>query len=238
MPRRNRIAIAHYPHHIVQRGHNHRAVFVTEGDRLAYLDTLREFRAELGLKIYGYCLMTNHVHLVVDPGAEPKNLSSLMKRLAGRHTRRINQLQRWSGTSWEGRFKCSPIESDSYLLACTRYIDLNPVRANLVGRPEDYPWSSYRARIGLVDCDWLDQDPCYIALSPSEQRRRERYREFVELGIDDNELKFIRSAVRRNQLTGSDAFIREIERLTEQRILNRTRGRPSAEIRTIRRGTD
>jgi putative transposase len=120
MPRRARIAVAHYPHHLVQRGHNRRAVFVTDRDRLTYLETLREFRAELGgLKIYGYCLMTNHVHLIVDPGDDSTNLGLLMKRLAGRHARRINRLERRTGTSWEGRFKCSPIESDRYLLACT-----------------------------------------------------------------------------------------------------------------------
>jgi putative transposase len=117
---------------------------------------LREFRDELELKVYGYCLMTNHVHLIIDPGSDENNLGLLMKRLAGRHTRRINRLERRTGTSWEGRFKCSPIESDRYLLACTRYVDLNPVRARMVARPEDYAWSSYRARVGIVECDWLD----------------------------------------------------------------------------------
>jgi len=157
MPRRRRIAVANYPHHIVQRGHNRRPVFVTDRDRHSYLDTLQEFRMELALKVYGYCLMTNHVHLIIDPGGDAANLGLLMKRLAGRHTRRINRLECRTGTSWEGRFKCSPIESDRYLLACTRYVDLNPVRAGMVARPEDYPWSSYRERVGLVEP--LNLDP-------------------------------------------------------------------------------
>ena len=219
MPRRARIAVPGYPHHIVQRGHNRRVVFVTDKDRLAYLETLTEFRRELGLKVYGYCLMTNHVHLIVDPGAEAANISSLMKRLAGRHTRRINCLERRTGTSWEGRFKCSPIESDRYLLACTRYVDLNPVRARMVAAPQDYVWSSYRARTGLIECDWLDPDPCFIALGSTLERRQQRYREFVEQGIHDQELQFIRSAVNRNQLTGSEAFILEIEQRIGERIL-------------------
>lgn len=101
MPRRARITVANYPHHIVQRGHNRRAVFVTDRDRTTYLETLREFRNELGLKVYGYCLMTNHVHLIVDPGNDENNLGLLMKRLAGRHTRRINKLERRTGTSWK-----------------------------------------------------------------------------------------------------------------------------------------
>lgn len=228
MPRRARIAVANYPHHIVQRGHNRRAVFVTDRDRLTYLETLREFRAELDLKIYGYCLMTNHVHLIVDPGDDAQSLGLLMKRLAGRHTRRINKLERRTGTSWEGRFKSSPIESDRYLLACTRYVDLNPVRAKMVARPENYAWSSYRARIGMIDCDWLDPDPCFLALAPEEKRRQERYREFVEQGISNYELKFIRDAVQRNQLTGGESFILEIEQRIGERILFRSRGRPSS----------
>lgn len=228
MPRRARIAIANYPHHIVQRGHNRRVVFVTDRDRSAYLETLREFRAELELKLYGYCLMTNHVHLIVDPRNEAHNLGLLMKRLAGRHTRRINRLERRTGTSWEGRFKSSPIESDRYLLACLRYVDLNPVRARMVVRPEDYAWSSYRARIGMADCDWLDLDPCFPALAPEAKRRQERYRAFVEQGITNHELKFIRDAVHRNQLTGSEAFMLEIEQRTGERILFRSRGRPSS----------
>jgi putative transposase len=226
MPRKQRIAVPHYPHHIVQRGHNRRVVFVTDRDRLAYLETLQQFRQALGIKVYGYCLMTNHVHLIVDPGADAMNLSLLMKRLAGRHTRRINRLERRTGTSWEGRFKCSPIESDRYLLACTRYVDLNPVRAKIVAAPEDYRWSSYRARIGQAECDWLDEDPCFLSLALTQERRQQRYREFVEQGVREHELKFIRDCVQRNQLTGSEAFILEIEQRIGERILHRPPGRP------------
>lgn len=226
MPRKRRIAIAHYPHHLVQRGHNRKVVFVTENDRLTYLATLREFRLELGLKIYGYCLMTNHVHLVVDPGGDTTNLGLLMKRLAGRHTRRINRLERRTGTSWEGRYKCSQIETDQYLLACTRYVELNPVRARLVEKPEDYRWSSYRFKIGLEECDWLDRDPCFLGLASTLERQQERYRHFVDQGVHANELQFIRGAWQRNQLTGSERFILEIEQRIGERILHRPQGRP------------
>jgi putative transposase len=230
MPRRHRIAVPYYPHHIVQRGHNRKTVFVTDTDRLAYLATLREFRQELGLQVHGYCLMTNHIHLIVNPGSNAANLSLLMKRLAGRHTRRINRLERRSGTSWEGRFKCSPIESDSYLLACSRYVELNPVRAHIVERPEDYPWSSYRAKIGLADCPWLDTDPCFLALAPNSQQRQQRYREFVAQEIPEQQVEFLRAAIHRNQLTGSDAFALEVEQRIGERVLNRSPGRPTTRL--------
>lgn len=229
MPRRSRIALSHLPHHVVQRGHNRRPVFITDKDRLTYLATLQEFRQELGLKVYAYCLMTNHVHLIIDPGSDSANLGLLMKRLAGRHTRRINRLERRTGTSWEGRYKCSPIETDRYLLACSRYVDLNPVRANVVAHPAEYPWSSYRAKVGITNSDWLDLDPCYLGLAETLDRQRIRYHEWVEAGIHEAELKFLRHAVQRNQLTGSEKFTLEVEQRTGERILHRGRGRPRSD---------
>jgi len=159
MPRKARIILRNTPHHIVQRGHNRSAVFVEESDYRYYLDTLKEWKAELGIKLYGYCLMTNHVHLIVDPGDDPAHIGWLMKRLAGRQTRYVNALERRSGSLWEGRFKSSPIETDTYLLACCRYVELNPVRAGIVGRAEDYPWCSYRQKTGLAAKTWIDLDP-------------------------------------------------------------------------------
>jgi len=229
MARTARMALARCPHHIVQRGHNRRVVFVTDGDRQSYLETLAEFRIELGLKVYAYCLMTNHVHLIVDPGEDAGNLSLLMKRLAGRHTRRINRLERRTGTSWEGRFKCSPIETDRYLLACGRYVDLNPVRAQMVSKPEEYYWSSYRVRIGLDQSNWLDDDACIIRMAATLDECRDQYRKYVAQGVNEYELKLIRNALHRNQLTGSELFAVEVEERTGRRILLRSRGRPKSE---------
>lgn len=224
MARPRRIALVGYPHHIVQRGHNRRDVFFRDADRLAYLATLAEFRETLGLKVHGYCLMSNHVHLIIDPGNDATNLSRLMKRLAGQHTSRLNHVQERTGTAWEGRFKCSVVQSERYLLACTRYVDLNPVRAGLARKPEDYRWSSYRARIGLEPCNWLDPDPCYLALAADAEGRARCYREFVEQGVHAEELRLIREAVQRNQLTGSEAFVSHVERHLGERINRLRRG--------------
>lgn len=230
MPRKRRIVLAEYPHHIVQRGHDRQTVFVTDDDRLAYLRTLEEFRSELGMKIHGYCLMTNHVHLIVNPGLETDGLGLLMKRLAGRHTRRLNRLHQRTGTAWDGRFKCSPIDSDRYLLACCRYVDLNPVRAGIVPRPEVYRWSSYRARVGLARCAWLDPDPSFLALASTDARRRERYREFVESGTGEQELDLIRAALRRNQLTGNESFVSLVHQRFGDWVPHRGPGRPTVGV--------
>lgn len=97
MPRKARLVIPNMPHHIVQRGHNRNAVFVEDGDYLYYLNTLREWKAELGVKVYAWCLMTNHIHLILDPGNDTNSIALLMKRLAGRQTRYVNKHERRSG---------------------------------------------------------------------------------------------------------------------------------------------
>jgi putative transposase len=226
MPRKSRIAFPNLPHHIVQRGHSRRDVFFGDFDRTDYLNTLAECREALGIKIYGYCLMSNHVHLLVDPAADAGNISTLMKRLAGRHARRINLRNSWSGSIWESRFKCSPIETDRYLLTCGRYIDLNPVRAGVVHAPEDYAWSSYRARCGIATCEWLDLDPAIQALAETDSRRRARYREIAGDPIDDEDLSMIRGASTRNQLTGSTDFIEMVASTAGIHVPARSRGRP------------
>jgi len=226
MPRRARVAFANFPHHVVQRGHCRKDVFLSDFDRIDYLATLAECRESMQLKVFAYCLMSNHVHLVVDPGDDATNLSALMKRLAGRHARRLNLRNSWSGSIWESRFKCSPIETDRYLLTCGRYVDLNPVRAGIVSAPAEYAWSSYRARAGVASCAWLDADPAIQALADTETRRQLRYRELVGEAIDDDDLALIRGALRRNQLTGTRDFVSKVEREQRLLVLNRPRGRP------------
>jgi putative transposase len=226
MPRRARIAIAGFPHHIIQRGHCRNPVFFCDSDRVDYLGTLAECRAMFELRIYAYCLMGNHVHLLVDPGNEPRKLSLMMKRLAGRHSRRLNAYRGWSGSLWEGRFKCSPVDSDRYLLICGRYIDLNPVRVNLVDRPEAYVWSSYRARAGLTSSPFLDIDPALAALAAQDQRRHEIYRELANVPLTAAELELVRGAVKRNQLTGDTEFIETVRDEKGLDVPARSRGRP------------
>lgn len=104
------------------------------------------------------------------------------------------------------------VESDAYLLACCRYIELNPVRARIVPEPGDYPWSSYRMRVAdRTDSDWLDTDPCFIALGDTPERRRIHYVEFMRQAVPSSEMNLIRAALQRGQLTGSARFVDEIE---------------------------
>jgi putative transposase len=226
VPRMARLVVPHYPHHVVQRGHNRQVIFASTQDYERYLRTLRDLKKELGIAVYAFCLMTNHVHLLLAP-SEAGALGRLMKRLAGRQTRHHNRLEGRSGTLWESRYKSSVVQRDNYLLACSRYIELNPVRARIVNLPEDYPWSSCRYRLGPDRPNWLDPDPGYIGLGATDAERRRRYREFLRAGIPSGERDLIREAVQRGQLTGSDRFTHEVAGILGRRVERRGPGRPA-----------
>lgn len=227
MPKLGRVVVPNFPHHVVQRGHNKQVVFAEEADYRYYSRTLEEFSEEYDVKVYGFCLMTNHVHLLLQPGEAISGLGQLMKRLSGRQTRFVNRQELRSGTLWEGRYKSSPIEADAYLLACCRYVELNPVRARMTQDPAAYKWSSYRKHAGKESqFRWVDTDPCYQAFGASDSERATRYTEFVRSAIPEGEWEVIREALQRGQLTGTKRFADEVEAIIGRRVENRKQGRP------------
>ena len=236
MPRTGRVLLPNYPHHVVQRGHNRQAVFAAEGDYRRYLDALRELKESLGIRVHAYCLMTNHVHLLLTPGDTVSDIGKLMKALAGRATRYRNKQEGRTGTLWESRYKSSPVQSEGYLLACDRYIELNPVRARMVSEAEAYAWSSFAQRMGKTEDVWLDLDPCYLALGASDATRRERYMAFVREAVPEAETRVIREALQRGQLTGNGRFVDEVEHILGRRIEFRRQGRPARSITEKRLG--
>ena len=227
MPRTARIVLSNAPHHVFQRGHDKQPVFFEEDDYEFYLSILRKWTTEFGVKVYGYCLMTNHVHFVLDPGSDVQSLAKTMKRVSGKHTRRINRLHDRTGTLWESRFKSSPIQTDNYLLACCRYIDMNPVSAGMVRHAGEYRWSSFRQKTSNSASTWINLDDCYIALGKTANQRRQTYAKFVTEGAPARgEINVIRRALKSGQLTGDDQFIDEVEKTTGKRIERRRPGRP------------
>jgi len=166
------------------------------------------------------------VHLIVDPGSDVASLGGLLKRLAGRQTRWVNRREGRRGTLWEGRYKSSPIQTEAYLHRCSRYVELNPVRAGLVAHPEQYRWSSLAAKIGRAKLDWLDADPCWESLGRDASERRQQYVAWVCSGVGEEELRFLRLALERGQLTGDERFRTEVAERIGRRIEFRGRGRP------------
>ena len=165
MPRRARIVLPNVPIHLIQRGNNRHACFFADEDYRFYLDWLAKHAGKTGCRVHAYVLMTNHVHLLLssDKADAP---GALMKALGQRYVQYVNRTYRRSGTLWEGRFRSCPIQEETYLLACQRYIELNPVRAGMVPHPAEYRWSSYRANAqGEADA-LLQPHPLYTALGP------------------------------------------------------------------------
>ena len=144
MARLCRYFIPDQPLHVIQRGNNRQAVFFDDDNFARYRDWLIEAAEANGLAVHAYALMTNHVHLL----ATPKSTDSLprsMQSLGRRYVRYINARYRRTGTLWEGRYRAAPIDTEENFIACCCYIELNPVRAHMVGHPRQYRWSSYRA---------------------------------------------------------------------------------------------
>ena len=148
MPRKSRMYLPTIPCHVVSRGNNRDACFYADEDYLFYLECLGDACDKYAVALHAYVLMTNHVHLLLTPRDE-LGISRVMQSVGRRYVQYINYTYRRSGTLWEGRHKASLIDADRYLLACYRYIELNPVRANMVVDPADYRWSSYRVNAGL-----------------------------------------------------------------------------------------
>lgn len=220
MPRTARIVIPGYPHHVVQRGHNRQATFERTDDFARYLRSLSELREECEVRVLAWCLMTNHVHLLLVPG-RTDSLARLMKRLAGRQTRYHNAQARRTGTLWESRFKSSIVQRDGYLHACSRYIELNPVRAGIVVAPEDYPWSSCRERLGSVEPSLLDDEWC-----PRSPALADAWREYLHDPLPAAESALIRTGVQRGHLTGSLRFNEEVAAILGRRVELQAQGRP------------
>ena len=169
MPRRPRITFAGVPLHLIQRGNNRQPCFFADEDYGAYLGWLEEYAQESGCAIHAYVLMTNHVHLLMTPRTSG-GAGELMKRLGQRYVQYVNRTYRRSGTLWEGRFRSCLTHEEDYVLRCCRYIELNPVRANMVEHPAAYLWSSYRANAQGEPSTLLTPHPHYRALGRNDRK--------------------------------------------------------------------
>ncbi|ACF50701.1 REP-associated tyrosine transposase [Stenotrophomonas maltophilia] len=210
MPRPRRVDAPGYPQHVVPRGNNRQPVFFSDGDRVAYLRLLCHHADQQHCRIHAYVLMGNHVHLLVTPDA-PGGMSRMMQAVNRAYVRRVNERQQRTGTLWEGRFHSTLVDTERYLLACQRYVELNPVRAGMVVRPGDYRWSSYRANAQGRANALLVPHSAFELIAADVDERRRRYAEFIAQGIPAGDLVAIRGALQSQRrlsgpLMGSEPF--------------------------------
>lgn len=213
------------PLHITHRGVNRGATFIDDEDCAAYLQALEQTAQEQGVAIHGYVLMTNHVHLLVSASAAGA-VSRMMQALGRRYVRRFNTRYGRTGTLWEGRYKSCLVDSDRYLLACLRYIELNPVRARMVERPWDYRWSSVHGHLGLREDRRVSPHPVYLALGRDTGQRAERYRCLLMEALSDDVLADIRVHLQQERALGSPAFCAMVEKVLQRPAEVRPQGRP------------
>ena len=173
--------------HVIQRGNNKARIFDSAVDSGPFLDWLCDAARTYGLSVHAYVLMTNHFHLLASLGSKD-SLSRAMQSLGIRYTRYFNGTRARTGTLWEGRYRSCPIARDDYFLACSRYIEMNPVRAGLAPAPDVYRWSSYKANaLGREDV-LVSPHETYRRLGASDEARRSAYRALFEKpadGFDD-----------------------------------------------------
>jgi len=202
MARIARIVIPNHPHHITQRGNRRQDVFFSDEDYDEYLTLMSHWCREEGVEIWSYCLMTNHVHLIVTP-REGANLSKAIGEAHRRYTRYINFREGWRGYLWQGRFSSFPMD-ENYLLAAAAYVELNPVRAKMVRNAWDYKWSSVHAHIAGKSEGIIEVEPLLKLVGD--------WKEFI-LRMIDQPVEEIEKHQRTGRPLGEEIFFDKISKI-------------------------
>ncbi len=204
------------PHHVTQRGNRRHPTFFNEEDYQAYLELMVEWCKAKQVDIWAYCLMPNHIHLIAVP-KEKESLTLAVGEAHRRYTRRINFREGWRGHLWQGRFS-SFIMDQNHLLACTKYIEMNPVQAGLVKRARDWPWSSAKAHI-------KGQDDLLVKVKPLLKMVGESWSKFLVDYPKEEEIKLLQKHERTGRPLGSQAFVKKVEHLLGRLLQPKKAGR-------------
>jgi putative transposase len=225
MARLPRLVLANQPHHIIQRGNNRQHIYVDQLDYQQFLLYLRDAAKQFKVAIHAYVLMPNHVHLLASP-SDTTGLAKMMQWVGRKYVPYFNHKYQRSGTLFQGRFITSVIDSEAYFLRCMRYIEWNPVRAQLSERPEDYDWSSARHHIGARPDGLIIDHAIFWALGNTPFQREAAYVEFLGAGEGSKGVAEINAAVLRGWPLGSDHYKQLLEQRAKRQVLPAKRGRP------------
>jgi putative transposase len=215
MARQPRFDLPGIPQHIVQRGNNRLPCFLDDSDRQRYLHLLREALLDTGCQLHAYVLMDNHVHLLITPPVSGA-VARLMQKLGRQYVGQFNGRHRRTGTLWEGRYKSCLVDSRTYVLRCSRYIDLNPIRAHMIDDPAQYPWSSCAALCGQHDNPILSPHPAYTELGAATGERGSVYQTLLREALSDDDLQNIRAYLQQQRALGRDDFRAMVEAKTRR----------------------
>ena len=233
MPRKQRMCLRGVPAHVVHRGHNREACFFADEDYRFYLACLETACERYGVSVHAYCLMTNQIHLLMTPD-EKDSISRLMRYAAGYYGQYVNKTYRRSGALWETRYKSSLVDAKRYLLACYRYIELNPIAASMVPKPSDYRWSSYRTNALGEAGGLISPHPIYLSLAGDRAERLQCYRRLFELELYQSVEDEISGAARLSMPLGDSRSRAQIEKALGRKMGYAKRGRPTKRTDGIR----
>ncbi len=211
-------------YHVINRGNNRQPVFRKKGDFEAFLKALAELKERKSFELYGYCLLNNHFHLLMRPGKT--SISRIMQSLLVSHTQRYHRHYHSGGHVWQGRFKSPVVQNDEHLLTVLRYIEANPLRAKIVERAEDYPWSSFSTHgLGVVN-PLLDSLITYEELSPYPAVRQRKWAALVHQPFEEFALGCIRRSNATGLPYGDPAWVERLAQELDLDLTIRPRGRP------------
>ena len=225
MARLPRVCPAGVPQHIIQRGNNRLACFVSDQDCVAYVKWLKDYSKKYQVDIHAWVLMTNHVHILCTPRVT-SGVSLMMQSLGRQYVRNFNNIYKRTGTLWEGRYKSCLVQTEDYLLQLYRYIELNPIRAGMVDRPSAYKWSSYQINALGKQSALCTPHVQYLALGHDMRQRQMAYRALFSSHIEGKLLEDIRLATNKGMVLGNEHFKQRIEALTGRKITSGKIGRP------------
>ena len=225
MARLPRLSLPGYAHHVIQRGNNRQAIFSSPSDRQVLLALIGESARQCGVALHAYVLMDNHFHLLATPESADA-LPRMMQAVGRRYVRYFNDGQGRTGTLWEGRYRSTLIQPETYLLACMAYMDLNPVRAGLVSEAHDYPWSSHGHYAGLRSDALVTPHPLFWALGNTPFAREAAYADMVHAGMPAGVEAELTQSVLSGWALGDTAFAEELQKHTGRRVSKAVAGRP------------
>ncbi|MBE7940011.1 MULTISPECIES: transposase [Ramlibacter] len=225
MARLPRLTLPGQAHHILQRGNNGQAVFVDAEDHEHLLALLQEQSRKHGVAIHAYVLMDHHFHLLATPGTA-EGVPQMMQAVGRAYVRGFNLRHGRSGTLWEGRYRCTLVQPERYLLACMAYIELNPVRAGLVTDPAAYPWSSHAHHLGLRTDRLVVPHALYWALGNTPFAREAAYADLVRAGLSPAQQAALTEATLRGWALGDADYVAELQKRTGRRLSKGRAGRP------------
>lgn len=225
MARLPRLVIPHQLHHVIQRGNDRQQIFREPGDYVLFSDWLRKSAKQFKVAIHAYVLMPNHLHLLATPSDET-GLSRMMQWIGRYYVPYFNHKYDRVGTLWQGRYKTTVIDSEQYFMACSRYIELNPVRAGIVATAAEYRWSSYAHHVGAQADPLITDHSLYWSLGNTPFDREAAYKALVEQALTASEIAALNEATLKGWILGSDKFKASMERHANRRVSPVKRGRP------------